>query len=72
MFAKAGPNCKRNERPNKGMDAPESGPNLPIPKGLRPPAQGCLPSEVLLTKEGEATLGEGTEENSTPTGLRHS
>src|SRR5882762_7938850 len=56
MFAKARPNCKRNERPNNGMDAPESGPNLPIPKGLRPSAQGCLPSEVLLTKEGQATL----------------
>src|SRR6266404_5921068 len=43
-----------------------------IPKGLRNKAQGCQPSEVLLTKEGEATLGKGTEENSTPTGLRHS
>ena len=34
------------------MNAP-----FPIPTGLRPSAQGCLPSEVLLTKEGEATLG---------------
>ena len=30
---------------------------FPIPTGLHPSAQGCLPSEVLLTKEGQATLG---------------
>src|SRR5882724_2095236 len=44
---------------------------IPIPKGLRHKAQGCLPSEVLLTKEGEATLGRCKQESSTPTGLRH-
>src|SRR5258706_13575209 len=36
-------------------------PFRPIPKGLCPPAQGCLLSEVLLTKEGEATLGQPIE-----------
>ena len=30
---------------------------FPIPTGWHRSAQGCLPSEVLLTKEGEATLG---------------
>src|SRR5438094_213587 len=34
---------------------------FPIPKGLRPPAQGC---------EGRATLGKRTEKSSTPKGLR--
>src|SRR5258708_20305312 len=29
-----------------------------IPTGFRNKAQGCLPSGVLLTKEGEATLGK--------------
>ena len=38
------------------MNAP-----FPIPKGLHPSAQGCLPSEVLLTKEGLATLGNGPQ-----------
>ena len=40
-----------------------------IPKGLRIKAQGCLSSEVLLTKEGEATLGKRKVPSSTPTGL---
>src|SRR5882724_10902844 len=34
------------------------GSSFSIPKGLCIKAQGCLPSEVLLTKEGEATLGK--------------
>jgi hypothetical protein len=41
----------------------------PIPKGLRPPAQGCLPSEVLLTKEGEATLGTHPQNAINPNGV---
>ena len=36
-------------------------PPAPIPKGLRPPAQGCEP---------RATLGKRVREGSTPTGLR--
>src|SRR5258706_6402767 len=53
---------------------------FPIAKGLRPPAQGCPPSEVLpvlrsasgeggLTKEGEATLGDGARRFSNPNGV---
>jgi hypothetical protein len=32
-----------------------------IPTGLYPSAQGCLPSEMLLTKEGQATLGHAPQ-----------
>ncbi len=39
------------------------------PTGLHPSAQGCLPSEVLLTKEGEATLGKRAKSRSTLKGL---
>jgi len=43
-----------------------------IPKGLRPPAQGCLPS-VGFAEEGEATLGNAsTPKISTPTGVASS
>src|ERR1035441_9250281 len=36
---------------------------FPIPTGLHPSAQQpcCLPSEVLLTKEGQATLGHAPQ-----------
>jgi hypothetical protein len=34
---------------------------FPIPTGLHPSAQGCLPAEVLLTKEGQATLGHAPQ-----------
>src|SRR5882724_4581733 len=40
-----------------------------IPKGLRNKAQGCLPSEVLLTKEGEATLGNMRRKLFNPNGV---
>jgi len=37
------------------------------PNRIAHQSQGCLPSEVLLTKEGEATLGKGTKGESTRT-----
>ena len=52
----------------ESMNLKESRFETPMPTGLRITAQGCLPSGVLLTKEGEATLGKGAEESSTPTG----
>jgi hypothetical protein len=33
------------------------------PEGIGSLTQGCLPSEVLLTKEGEATLGKSRGPN---------
>jgi hypothetical protein len=41
-----------------------------IPTGLCPPAQGCLPSEVLLTKEGELPWEKFTLDPSTSKRLR--
>jgi hypothetical protein len=38
------------------MNAP-----FPIPTGLHPSAESCLPPEVLSTKEGEATLGHAPQ-----------
>ena len=42
-----------------------------IPKGLCPPAQGCSPSEVLLTKEGELPWEIRTKHYPTLKGLWH-
>ena len=45
------------------------GSSFSIPKGLCIKAQGCLPSEVLLTKEGKATLGKWNSEIPNPNGV---
>src|SRR5205823_415834 len=43
-----------------GLDTPLSRGAIPIPKGLRPPAQGC---------EARATLGNGAGEIGNPNGV---
>jgi hypothetical protein len=48
-------------RGGEGGGDPGMNATFPIPTGLHPSAQGCLPSEVLLTKEGQATLGHAPQ-----------